>query len=340
MFTNKKDSPRRLDVSRFHSQIWRRGFVSLLAGSCLLMGSVAAIADIGEQQWQKVLNEDDAPWDLTSFESVEFRSDGSVLASGSGGGGFAVRYNSQSGELLDTPDPWINFDTTAGGNYFYDQVTDSNGDIYFSGRHAGFDPGIWKYNSTAELQTGWPKVSTGAGDGLYTGAAVDTLGFVYSAGYNSAGWLISKHATSDGTVPTGFPITYNLGFGGKASHVAVDSENNFIVSGWLGVAGGSYDWHVRKYASNGTLMWESSYDLKGNIEAAIDVAVDSEDNIIVIGYRNDGSDELTGIARDWYMVKYAKAGDGAGNGTVLWEQSWNSGKASVRYVAPCISHRW
>ncbi len=336
MFTNKKDSPRRLHASRFHSQTRRRGFLSLLAGSCLLMGSAMVMADIGEQQWQKVLNVDDGSWDLTAFEGAEFRSDGSVLVSGSGDGGFAVRYDPQSGDLLDTPPEWIDFDTVSPNsnfNYFYDQVTDSNGDIFFAGRHDVFDPGTWKYNSAAELQTGWPKVSTGVGDGLYYGVALDSLGFVYSVGYDDAGWLISKNATSDGAVPTGFPITYNPGFGGKASHVAVDSENNFIVSGWVGVTGGSYDWHVRKYASNGTLIWESSYDLKGNVEAAIDVAVDSEDNIIFIGYRNDGSDETAGIARDWYMVKYAKAGDGVGNGTVLWEQSWNSGKASVSYVA-------
>jgi len=322
--------------------IWERPLkertVSLLVGACFLMGAGTAIADIGTVQWQKIFNVDDGAWNLTSFQATGFRNDGTLMISGSGSGGIVVRYDAETGDVLDTPPEWIDYDSGSGNsNYFNDQVIDSNGDIYIAGRHDSFDPGLWKYNSSAVLQASWPKIHAVTGDGLYSGIVLGSAGFVYSVGYNNSDWFINKHAISDGTIFAGFPLSYDSnGFIDKASKVATDSEDNFIVVGWVGVDGSTYDWHVRKYASDGSLLWKASYDLKGNTEAAIDIGVDSQDNIIVCGYRNNGTDESAGMDRDWYIVKYAKDGDGSGGATILWEQSWNGGNGSASRVARAL----
>ena len=77
MFKNKKKSVKIINALRFHTQIGRRGLISLLAGSCLLMGSATAVADIGVQKWQEIFNVDDGNWRMAQFKSAGFRSDGS-----------------------------------------------------------------------------------------------------------------------------------------------------------------------------------------------------------------------------------------------------------------------
>lgn len=55
-----------------------------------------------------------------------------------------------------------------------------------------------------------------------------------------------------------------------AYDVATDSEDNFVVVGavLVNAATDHYDWAVRKYASDGSLVWETQSDLSaGNDQA-------------------------------------------------------------------------
>jgi len=54
------------------------------------------------------------------------------------------------------------------------------------------------------------------------------------------------------------------------------------------------------------------------------VVVDSQDNIIVVGQLNIGSDNSTQADYDWLVIKYAKDGVG-GVGQRLWTQTYQSG---------------
>ena len=103
-------------------------------------------------------------------------------------------------------------------------------------------------------------------------------------------------------------------------HVAVDSLGNMIVVGVRGVSGCSgclnnnLDWHVRKDHATGTLLWEDTYSGAANLyDYAYRVAVDSENNPIVVGYTKKGNDNSTNANYDWIMIKYAADGvSGAG----------------------------
>lgn len=91
-----------------------------------------------------------------------------------------------------------------------------------------------------------------------------------------------------------------------ANGVAVDSQDNVIVTGQV------YDtskdkWIIRteKYdGNNGHLIWSKDFD-KYNYNIGKDVAVDSNDNIIVVGSVNETS--LQGF--NYCLIKYTKNGD-------------------------------
>ena len=100
----------------------------------------------------------------------------------------------------------------------------------------------------------------------------------------------------------------------SANGVAVDSQDNVIVTGQV------YDndkgkWIIRteKYAgSDGHLIWSKDFD-KYNYNIGKDVAVDSNDNIIVAGSVN----ETVTDGFNYCLIKYSKDGD------QLWYKTFN-----------------
>ncbi|MEA2054358.1 MAG: PKD domain-containing protein [Candidatus Thermoplasmatota archaeon] len=99
-----------------------------------------------------------------------------------------------------------------------------------------------------------------------------------------------------------------------ANGVAVDSQDNIIVTGEV------YDyskdkWIIRteKYdGSDGHLIWSKDFD-KYNFNIGKDVAVDSNDNIIVAGSVN----ETAIVGFNYCLIKYSK------DGTYLWHQTYH-----------------
>ena len=97
--------------------------------------------------------------------------------------------------------------------------------------------------------------------------------------------------------------------------VAVDSQDNVIVVGYyypdIDMEKG-WDVKIVKYDSNGNEIWSRTYDdLEG--EHALDVAVDSKDNIIITGNSYDG------MTRNLIALKYDK------DGNLLWNRMYNGG---------------
>ena len=170
--------------------------------------------------------------------------------------------------------------------------------------------------------------------GQFNGMAVDSSDNIYAVGYftdmvsttSGRDWIIDKYDT-DGTRAAGFPLTLDHdGLHDYANDVATDSEDNFVVVGYVLVddVTDHFDWVVRKYKSDGTLLWETQYDFAGAHDQAFYVAVDTDDNVIVSGYRINAAPSSDS---DWYIVKYAKDGDGNGGATVIWDQSWDDGSS-------------
>ena len=93
--------------------------------------------------------------------------------------------------------------------------------------------------------------------------------------------------------------------------VAIDSANNIIVVGRTGSDGaGGNDLLIAKYNSAGALQWDRTLGGTGT-DFGDDVAIDSADNIIVVGYTNSdgaGGDDLL-------IAKYDSVG------TLQWDRT-------------------
>lgn len=80
--------------------------------------------------------------------------------------------------------------------------------------------------------------------------------------------------------------------------VAVDSYNNIILTGGKMDPYDYYQYLTVKYDSNGKKIWENALDFSNYYDDSYDVAVDSQNNIVVTGYvYND-------VGYDYYTIKY------------------------------------
>ncbi len=200
-------------------------------------------------------------------------------------------------------------------------------------------PVMYQYQPGSSTWQDAQSVVVGALDNIYiTGRTFDwgTQGDWITLKYNSAGVLQS-----------GFPILYNfsnsLNYQDYAFDVAVDSLGNIIVVGVRGVSdcGGTscvtnnLDWHVRKYNASGTtLIWEDTYSGGANLyDYAYRVTVDSQDNPIVAGYTNKGTNNTTNADFDWLVIKYAANGVALA-GQRVWQKTFESasGKSEAAYA--------
>jgi len=341
---------------------WEKRLTILLTGACLLMTAASTVADIGTVMWQQKYNPASSSWNNGYFHSVGFNADGSILANGWRGeadsdSAIGVRFNVETGAILDTPAEWFLFEhmwNDYAADRFMDQHIDNDGNIYFVGMSYAASwngpssrynvPNIWKFASTynnpapADIPDRplWRKYHVGTGtpaeeNGRFENMTVDSSGNIYAVGFytetsSNRDWFIDKY-DSDGTRAAGFPLSHDKdGLHDYSYDVATDSENNFIVVGSV-LANATIDhhnWVVRKYKSDGTLLWTTEYDFAGSHDQALYVAVDGDDNILVSGYRRNATPESD---NDWYIVKYAKDGDGFGGATIMWDKSWDDGNS-------------
>lgn len=103
--------------------------------------------------------------------------------------------------------------------------------------------------------------------------------------------------------------TYDSGFDDHAYGIAVDSNNNVIVAGYVTNADTTTDLFITKYDTNGNVVtgWPKTYD--GGVVAddvATSIAIDSNNNIIVAGRSSNGTDF------DFIIIKYNP------DGTPFW----------------------
>ena len=97
----------------------------------------------------------------------------------------------------------------------------------------------------------------------------------------------------------------------QINSIAINNNNVYVIGQGLNEVGNS-DWLVRAYnALDGSLQWQNQFDLSGDFDIAIDIAV-SRDRIFVAGVSglNDGSFNGDGIVRAY----------NAQDGTVIWHE--------------------
>lgn len=336
--------------------------LSSMIGGCLLAGvcSVSA-SEVGTVVWQAKYNPNTKFHD-GYYQGVLFNTDGSVLAHGyrqeaDATSAIGIRYDADTGDVInnDPSNPeWFLFEETIydyAANKFAAHYVDDDGNYYFAGMGYADSfnsfssrynvPNIWKYDSGYDypypLQRDRPlwrsyyvDLGNTANNGEYYDMAVDSSDNLYAVGWfnhlasgsSARDWIIDKY-DSNGTRVAGFPLSLNRdNLNDYAYAVAVDSEDNFVVVGFTTVddAVDHMDWVVRKYDSSGTLLWSTSYDYQGKNDVARDVVIDREGNVIVAGARTNGAPNDDA---DWYIVKYAKDGDGSGGASIIWEQTWD-----------------
>jgi uncharacterized delta-60 repeat protein len=275
---------------------------------------VAKYDSSGTLLWDKTLGGANADYGY----GVAIDSSDNIIVTGytqSDGAGeldvLVVKYNS-SGTLL--------WDRTLGGasnDLGFVVAIDSSDNIivvgYTGSDGAGnFDVLVAKYNSSGTLQ--WDRTLGGANNDIGYGVAIDSsdniivVGHTGSDGAGGNDVLVAKY-NSSGT------LQWDKTLGGGSSDygrgVAIDSSENIIVVGYTASDGaGGNDVLVVKYNSSGTLLWQRTLGGTGQ-ESGYGVAIDSSDNIIVVGVTpSDGAG-----GQDVLVAKCSSSG------TLLWDKT-------------------
>jgi len=223
------------------------------------------------------------------------------------------------------------YDGTANGADWARAVAvDGNDNVVVTGYSAG-SGGTKRDYYTAKYAAAdgvllWEKRynSIGNGDDVASDVVVDASGNVIvtgnSIGIGSSGdYYTAKYAAADGALL--WEQRYNKALNGSdgAQGLAVDSNDNVIVTGSSqnNGTGSDFDYYTAKYAAaNGVLLWEQRSSGTGNGEDfATAVVVDASDNVVVTG-----SSEKNGNGSDveYYTTKYAAA-----DGALLWEKHYD-----------------
>ena len=107
---------------------------------------------------------------------------------------------------------------------------------------------------------------------------------------------------------SGWPQTYDGGDEDSAwGGIAIDSNGGIIVTGYSFVDEANSNIITIKYDDGGNEIWQSSFD-KGSIEFAMDLAIDSKDNIIIFGFKCTSLDDLEDLNLTLLVVKYNSDG--------------------------------
>ena len=151
-----------------------------------------------------------------------------------------------------------------------------------------------------------------------TGLAVDSNNNIIVSGFGRTSltngyWNISKF-NSTGYYLWSYKFDGNYG-DDQASVVAVDNQDNFVVAGYERVSSlQNYSWRIMKFDSSTipNQIWNITYNITLNNDKPLDLAIDNDNNITVVGYYNPTSGDF-----GWHIVKFGN------DGTYLWNRSFN-----------------
>jgi len=235
-------------------------------------------------------------WD--DGEGVAVQVDGKILVAGGGAGDFALARHNADG-TLDTNFSDDGIQTTdfgGGDDAAFGVAIQPDGKIVAVGR-AGGDFALARVNTDGTLDTNFSddgKQTTDFGGSDYARAlAIQTDGKVVLAGDAQGAFAVARF-NSDGTLDTTFSDDgkRTTDFGGDydaASDVGIQADGKIVaVGGSFGAAGG--DFALARFNSDGTLDTTFSNDGKqttdfdGGDDAASDVAIQSDDKIVAVGY--------------------------------------------------------
>ncbi|MFC1686030.1 GLUG motif-containing protein [Nanoarchaeota archaeon] len=275
----------------------------------------------GDYQWNKTIggSGDEKAYGIAVDSNDDVIIAGYTDSFGAGSYDFwTVKYNS-SGDYQ--------WNRTIGGSnddFAYGVAIDSNDDLFVVGKTISFGTSgshdFWavKYNSTGDYQ--WNGTMGGNEDDIAYGVAIDSNDDIILVGdtlsFGAVGndfWTVKYNSTGN--------YQWNKTIGGSiddfAYGVAVDSNDDVIVAGYTDSFGaGSNDFWTVKYNSTGDYQWNRTIG-GGSDENAYGVAINSADNIFLIGYTDSFG---VGGSEGLWTVKYNSAGDYQWNKTYGGEE--------------------
>ncbi|KKN35508.1 hypothetical protein LCGC14_0782950 [marine sediment metagenome] len=175
---------------------------------------------------------------------------------------------------------------------------------------------------SGDYELEWYRLRTGEGTQGGFGVAVDSSGNTYQTGYTMDG----PHGRNDliiiKTSTSGLQL-WSRTFGGAYDDigfdVAIDSLGFIYIVGTLDSYPSNSDEKILilKYDNTGNLIWNKTWDDIQNSNGR-GLVIDSEDNLIVVGYTNGG-------VKDMVIIKYNNSG------AKLWEKTWGGSGYEGRY---------
>lgn len=165
---------------------------------------------------------------------------------------------------------------------------------------------------------------SGTAQEYFTGAARNSSGDIYLAGYtDTARFLLAKYNSSNTlvwqkTYGGSYEQTYQRG-----KSLALDSSDNMYIVGWTNSGPSTNnDAVVTKFDSSGTLQWQRGLGKPGN-DYFTSVCLDSSNNVYAVGYTDGTSQEAALIA------KYNSSG------TLQWQRTLDGGLQEY-YHGVCV----
>lgn len=233
----------------------------------------------GSVLWTRIFNRNNTDNDYAMACAID--SNNNVFSAGysylstTGYDGVIVKYN-PAGTLL-----WSkSYDLTI-NDRFYDAATDASGNIYAVGK-ANEDCLIIKCGP--DSSTVWTRIYNGPANGfdaLYK-IAVDDAGNVYACGESEGICLVMKYS-ADGTMLWAKNFDGGVYQSGWLADIAVDFSGNAYATGSVGTAT-DLEYITIKYASDGTMLWATSFGLEFADDEAYAIALCADGNAVVTGY--------------------------------------------------------
>ncbi len=167
--------------------------------------------------------------------------------------------------------------------------------------------------------------------------AFDSQDNLYVVGAWSVGsidWNIKRFNKTGQENVTSWNKTFDGLNEGKASGVAIDSNDNVYVVGYTN-AGAAFQnlWNIHKFYSNGSeeaTLWNLTYNLTPAVIAATTVpyavAIDSNNNVYVVGSAQNLMNGTSG--NDWHIKRFNSSG---AENTTHWNKTFNN------WIAPEFS---
>ena len=240
----------------------------------------------GNELWNATYYSGAGGWDYAMGVAIDSNDNVIVVGAVTAGAKQAatVKYNSSGSELWNvTYNSWKHRGV----------AVDSNDNVLVVGKPTGVDSYLIKYDSGGnEL---W--VDTSVGQETIYSVATDSLNNVIINGGSPAppDYYTAKYDSSGNEL---WSVTYDSGgndYPGLQA-AAVDSMDNIIVTGSAYFDASGNNCYTIKYDSNGNEIWNVAYDSGGD-DGGSAVAVDSSDNVVVVGYIENSD-------YDAHIIKY------------------------------------